>query len=83
MVESGAGLSENLAQTNMPEVFVNGEKREVPAELNLRQFLEHLSLPAGRIAIEVNREVVPRRIWEEKQVNDGDRIEVVHFVGGG
>lgn len=67
----------------MPQVFINGEKREVPGEVNLKQLLELLTLPAQRVAIELNREVVARKNWEETAVGDGDRIEVVHFVGGG
>ena len=67
----------------MPHIFVNGEKREVPGEVNLQQLLEYLSLPAQRISVELNREVVSRKIWEQTAVSEGDSIEIVHFVGGG
>jgi sulfur carrier protein len=67
----------------MIKVLVNGEEREVPGEVNLRQLLELLSLPAQRIAIELNREVVSRKYWDTTPVNENDRIEIVHFVGGG
>jgi thiamine biosynthesis protein ThiS len=67
----------------MAQVFINGEKKEVPGSANLSQLLELLSLPAQRIAIELNREVVSRKDWETTAVNEGDRIEIVHFVGGG
>lgn len=67
----------------MISVRINGEEREVPSDLALTHLLEHLSLPTGRIAIELNREVVRRAEWLERIVRDGDRIEVVHFVGGG
>lgn len=67
----------------MVQVFINGENREVPGELNLRQLLTVLALPAQQIAIELNREVISRRNWEATPINEEDRIEVIHFVGGG
>ncbi|MBX7055641.1 MAG: sulfur carrier protein ThiS [Pyrinomonadaceae bacterium] len=64
-------------------VYLNGEARQVPAETDLVQLLDQLSLPHQRVAIELNRSVVRRADWPETTVSDGDRIEVVHFVGGG
>lgn len=64
-------------------VYLNGEARQVPAETDLVQLLDQLSLPHQRVAIELNRSVVRRADWPETAVSDGDRIEVVHFVGGG
>lgn len=67
----------------MISVTINGEKREVPAEVDLDKLLELFSLPRQRIAIELNNSVVRRADWPETIVHDNDRIEVVHFVGGG
>jgi thiamine biosynthesis protein ThiS len=64
-------------------IEVNGEKRDVPAGLNLQALLEHLSLPVKRVAVELNRQVVRRSDWQTRPVNEEDRIEVIHFVGGG
>ena len=64
-------------------IELNGEAREIPSPLNIRQLLEHLELPTGRIAVERNRAVVPKARWDDVQVCSDDRIEVVHFVGGG
>jgi thiazole synthase len=64
-------------------IQLNGEPAEVPDSLNVRQLLEHLGLPAERIAVERNRAVVPRSGWERELIEADDRIEVVHFVGGG
>jgi thiamine biosynthesis protein ThiS len=64
-------------------VVINGEKKDVPAELNLQALLEHLSLPTKRVAVELNRQVVRRADWETRPVNEEDRIEVIHLVGGG
>lgn len=67
----------------MVSIVLNGEQREMPGELPLDQFLEHFDLPLQRIAVEVNREVVRRSLWPATIISNDDRIEVVHFVGGG
>jgi thiamine biosynthesis protein ThiS len=63
--------------------MINGETREVPEGVRLDHLLELFSLPASRVAVEVNRSVVRRVDWPAIEVSEGDRIEVVHFVGGG
>ena len=64
-------------------VFINGETREIQTEMNLSQLLRELALPSERIAIELNKQVVRRKDWENTEVRDADKIEIVHFVGGG
>ena len=64
-------------------IELNGESREVPDSINIRQLVEHLNLPTERIAVERNRSVIARSEWEAVTVEPEDRIEVVHFVGGG
>jgi thiamine biosynthesis protein ThiS len=64
-------------------VSLNGESREVPSNLTLEGLVEWMKVPADRVAIERNLEIVPRRLWPETLVADGDHLEVVHFVGGG
>jgi len=65
------------------EITVNGEKREIVKEIKLFELLENLSLPQERIAVELNKEVVRKKDWETITVKDADKIEIVHFVGGG
>ncbi len=65
------------------QVRINGKGREIPGESTLEDLVHELSLSPQRIAIELNRNVVPRNHWSETTLNDGDRIEIVHFVGGG
>ena len=65
------------------KVFLNGETRDVPGDLDLEQLLEHFSLPSQRVAVELNKAVVRRGDWKETKVSDSDTIEVIHFVGGG
>lgn len=64
-------------------VFVNGENREFSDGLSLEQLVNELMLPGVRIAIEVNGKVVRRGDWTGTRLNDEDRVEIVHFVGGG
>ena len=65
------------------QVVVNGEKREVPVGLGVAGLLLHLGLPADRVAIERNLEILPRSQWVATAVQPGDRYEIVHLVGGG
>jgi len=65
------------------KVFVNGEEKDLSDATSLSELITALDLPVARIAIELNREVVRRSDWGSTMLNDGDRIEIVHFVGGG
>ena len=65
-------------------VQINGETRELKQnQLVLADLVRELALAPQRIAVEVNKQIVRRDAWEQTPVNDGDRIEIVHFVGGG
>lgn len=65
------------------QVLINGETRQIENELNLRQLLEKLELPTERIAIELNKDVIRKKDWESIKISDADKIEIIHFVGGG
>ncbi len=65
------------------KVFINGEVRETSDELNLSELLAQLSMPRERVAVELNKEVVRKKDWETITINDADKIEIIHFVGGG
>ena len=64
-------------------VYINGESKEVSGTPTLAELINQLDLPAARIAVELNREVVRRSEWESTALHDDDRLEIVHFVGGG
>ena len=68
---------------NPIQIVVNGEAREVPEGLEVSALLSHLGLPAARVAIERNLEILPRPRWTSTAIQPGDRYEIVHFVGGG
>jgi thiazole synthase len=65
------------------EVVVNGEPLRLPAGSSLPDLVSHLGLAPERVAIERNREIVPRSRWPETVLTNGDSLEIVHFVGGG
>ena len=64
-------------------VYVNGEAKELFGPISLSELISQLDLPAARIAVELNRNVVRRNDWSGTMLNDDDRLEIVHFVGGG
>ena len=64
-------------------VYVNGEAKELSDRISLSELITELNLPAGRIAVELNRNVVRRNDWSTTMLADDDSLEIVHFVGGG
>ena len=64
-------------------VQVNGESREVPAGTTVADLVTDLASAGRRFAVEVNEELVPRSTHADRLLADGDRIEVVHAIGGG
>jgi len=64
-------------------IRVNGERREVPSGINISEMLSEVGLDSRKVAVERNREIVPRSMLNEVCVEEGDDYEIVHFVGGG
>ncbi len=64
-------------------IFVNGEPREIPDGVTMTGLIRLLDLTDQRIAVEVNQELVPRSTFEQYRVQDQDRVEIVHAIGGG
>jgi len=68
------------------KLHINGDERtfpNVPNPLSLVALVETLGMKVDRVAVELNREIVPRDLWAKTVLNEGDRLEIVHFVGGG
>jgi len=72
-----------MSENGMIEVLVNGEPTRIGEPASLMMLIEQLDLPRQRIAIERNLEIVSKTKWAETVLRDGDRLEIVHFVGGG
>jgi thiazole synthase len=64
-------------------IMLNGERRAVAPGTTIARLVEALALPAGRVAVERNREIVSKSSWADVPLADGDEVEIVHFVGGG
>ena len=64
-------------------IKINGEEKELSSEIILEKLLEINKFDTSRIAVIVNDDIVPKDIYKEKVIKDGDSIEVVSFVGGG
>ncbi|KAF0249843.1 MAG: sulfur carrier protein [bacterium] len=65
------------------QILLNGETKEISGQISLQALVENLELKEGRIAIELNHFVVKRKDWPSVILQDGDQLELVHFVGGG
>jgi thiamine biosynthesis protein ThiS len=79
-------LSANVSACDNPfqmKLQINGEARDFTASLSLSALLEQLGMKADRVAVELNRGIVPREQWAETILGDGDHLEIVQFVGGG
>jgi thiamine biosynthesis protein ThiS len=65
------------------QLTVNGEKREIAGGSTVADLLAALQISATRVAVELNLEIVPKADFARRTLQDGDKIEIVHFVGGG
>jgi thiamine biosynthesis protein ThiS len=65
------------------KVLVNGEEREVMEGATVADLIAALGLKAERVAVEMNRRIVRRFEWNSTKLAEGDKVEIVHFVGGG
>ena len=65
------------------EVIVNGEAWQFPDGVTVAQLLQKMNLTDKRLAVEVNLEIVPRSMHEVHRLRAGDRVEIVHAIGGG
>ncbi|MBU8538611.1 sulfur carrier protein ThiS [Roseomonas tokyonensis] len=64
-------------------IQVNGESRQVPQGASVAELLALIGLAAPKVAVERNLEIVPRSAWASTPLAEGDRLEIVHFIGGG
>ena len=75
-------LGEKLDMELM-EIVINGESQNVPVRSSLQDLIRSLELQQDRVAVELNRQIVSRDRWSVTELHDRDRLEIVHFVGGG
>lgn len=64
-------------------LIINGESKDVENAATLEDLVNLLGLPSERIAVELNLQVVRRIDWSKINLSEGDKLEIIHFVGGG
>lgn len=65
-------------------ITINGEEHfDLPESMTVAELLTHLSLPPKKIAVERNLEIVSKSTFETTTLSEGDRLEIIHFIGGG
>ncbi|MBS0589272.1 MAG: sulfur carrier protein ThiS [Proteobacteria bacterium] len=67
----------------MPTIELNGETRHIASDTSVAMLLAAAGYADRRVAIEINREIVPKSSHHERLLHDGDRVEIVHALGGG
>ena len=65
------------------KITLNGNEQEIGDDLSLHELLESSGFRGKRVAVEINRHIVPRSLHSERRINAGDCIEIVHAIGGG
>ena len=64
-------------------ITLNGDARAIPEGLSVEGLLEHLGILSKKVAVERNLEIVPKSTFQTTPIAEGDRLEIVHFIGGG
>jgi len=64
-------------------ITLNGEQKDLSTTLTVRELVEHLEIKSQAMAVEVNRKIIRKEEFDTVNVGDGDRVEIVTFVGGG
>ncbi len=77
------GWQLHIAPMNEIEVIVNGEARRLAAGLSVAGLIDHFGFDYRKVAVERNREIVPRSLYALVGLLSSDQIEIVHFIGGG
>jgi thiamine biosynthesis protein ThiS len=65
------------------EVTINGEQRHVEPGITILGLLRDLEITPDRVAVELDRAIVKKNLWDTTELRDGAKLEIVHFVGGG
>ena len=64
-------------------IVLNGDVVETADDSTIESLLKHLGISRERVAVELNADIVPKAGYEKQRLSNGDKIEIVHFVGGG
>jgi sulfur carrier protein len=79
----GPGFAIFAGMEDTISIMVNGEPRELPGPATVADLLARIGLDTRKVAVERNLEIVPRSTYAATALTAGDRLEIVHFIGGG
>ena len=65
------------------KIKINGKIKSIPQDSNLSIVLKNLKIPLNKVAIELNEEIIDKKKINKIKLNNNDKIEIVHFIGGG
>ena len=65
------------------QLVINGQEKDMPSSVTITQMLRELDITGSHIAVALNFQVVPRSSYDQTPLNEGDKVEIVHAVGGG
>lgn len=65
------------------KVYINGEEYIFKKSKNIKEIVEEFKLDNTPVAVEYNKKIIKKNTWEKTLISDGDKIEIVHFIGGG
>jgi len=65
------------------KIFINGKQKSIVDDITVRSLLEQLGMGQQRVALEINREIVPRSLHAEHTFHEGDQVEIIQAIGGG
>ncbi len=72
-----------MNNSNVAKIQLNGDSYEINGRTNLNELLNKLKIQKNKVAIEVNGEIIQKEKYESLVLNKDDKVEVVHFIGGG
>ncbi len=72
-----------MNKKNKIKISVNGKQMQIIPELSMRNLITKLKMPLNKIAIELNKKIIDKKRISKIQLKKGDKIEIVHFIGGG
>jgi len=72
-----------MSNLNVAKIQLNGDPYEINCGTNLNELLNKLKIEKNKVAIEINGEIVQKEKYQNLVLNKGDKVEIVHFIGGG
>ena len=72
-----------MKKINKVKININGKKRLISSKMSLKSLLNNNKIPINKVAIEINEEIINKKKISKIKLKNGDKIEIVHFIGGG